>query len=155
MHPDRVIVRTYIRSEVLSTRQDDQNTPTHQCADTNDAPREPLHGPVTWNPAQTLPYSTLRLRLRLHLRLRLQPCASLPPSWSPQALQCCANRPLAVTSAFRRYPCHWHQQFCWSQFSTGFDSRFSIWLCLIWVLIWLDSIVVSIWLDSLVYFNSI
>ena len=25
-------------------------------------------------------------------------------------------------------PCHWHQQFRWSPFSTRFNSRFSIWL---------------------------
>ena len=47
MHPDRVIARTDRRSDVLSTRPDYQNTLTCQSADTNDAPRDPLHGPVT------------------------------------------------------------------------------------------------------------
>ena len=47
MHPDRVIVRMYRRSDGLSTRPDYQNTLTHQSADTNDAPRDPLTGPVT------------------------------------------------------------------------------------------------------------
>ena len=42
MHPDREIVRTYRRSYGLSTVPDDHNTLTHQSADTNDAPKEPL-----------------------------------------------------------------------------------------------------------------
>ena len=46
MHPDRGIVRTYISLDGLSTILDDQNTLTHQSADTNNAPRDPLNGPV-------------------------------------------------------------------------------------------------------------
>ena len=46
MHPDRGIVRTYRRSEGLSTRPDDSNTLTRQSVDANDAPRDPLHIPV-------------------------------------------------------------------------------------------------------------
>ena len=76
MHPYRGIVRTYRRSDGPSTRTDDQKTLTCQSADTNDAPRNPLQGPITWNLAQTRPYSMLHLRLhirlRLHLRLRLR-----------------------------------------------------------------------------------
>ena len=47
MYPDRGIVCTYIKSEGLSRRPDDQNTLTHHSDNTNDAPRDPLHGPVT------------------------------------------------------------------------------------------------------------
>ena len=47
MHPDRGIVCTYIMSDGISTKPDDQNTLTCQSTDTNDAPRNPLHGPVT------------------------------------------------------------------------------------------------------------
>ena len=49
MHPDRGIVRTYRRSDSLSTRPDDHNTLTCQSSNTNDAPREKLLVPVTWN----------------------------------------------------------------------------------------------------------
>ena len=47
MHPDILIVCTYRRSDGLSTIPDDQNTFTRQSANTNNAPRDPLHGPVT------------------------------------------------------------------------------------------------------------
>ena len=48
MYPDRRILRTYRRSEGISTRPYDQNTLTRQYDDTNDAPRDlcstsPLH----------------------------------------------------------------------------------------------------------------
>ena len=68
MHPDRVIVRKYRQLDGLSTRPYDQHTLTRQSDDTNDAPRDPLHGPVTWNPVRTRPYSTLPLRLCLRLQ---------------------------------------------------------------------------------------
>ena len=58
MHPYRGIVSTYILSDGISTKTDDQNTLILQYADTNDPPRDPLHGPVTWNLARTRPYST-------------------------------------------------------------------------------------------------
>ena len=47
MHPDRGTVRTYRRSDGLYTIPDDQNTLTLQSANTNDAPKYPLLGPVT------------------------------------------------------------------------------------------------------------
>ena len=47
MHPDRGIVRTYRQSVILSTIPDDQNTLTLQYTNTNDAPRDPIPGPVT------------------------------------------------------------------------------------------------------------
>ena len=142
MQPDRRIVRTHRRSDGLSTIPNDQNTLTRQSADTNDTPRDPICRPVTWNPAWKRPYSTLRLRPRLQSR------AYTPPSQSPRALHYWVKRPPTVTSVIRCYPRHWQQKFCWSHFSTWFDSRF---------LIWFDSIVVSIWLESLVFsilFNS-
>ena len=47
MQPDRGIVCTYRRSDNPSTIPDDQNTLTRQSSDTDDAPRDPLHVPVT------------------------------------------------------------------------------------------------------------
>ena len=47
VHPDRGIVRTYRHSDGLSTIPYDPNTLTPQSAVTNDAPRDPLLGPVT------------------------------------------------------------------------------------------------------------
>ena len=47
MNPDRLIVDTYILSENLSTRPYNQTNLTHKSADTNNAPRDPLRGPVT------------------------------------------------------------------------------------------------------------
>ena len=43
---------------------DGPNTLTCQSASTNDAPRDPLHGPVTWNPALSR-ICGLQLLLRL------------------------------------------------------------------------------------------
>ena len=48
MHTERLIVRRYIWSDVLSKITDDQNTLTHQYANRDDTPRNPLHGPVTF-----------------------------------------------------------------------------------------------------------
>ena len=47
MHPDRVIVRTYIQSYSLSMIPDNLNALTRHSACTNDTPRNLLHGPVT------------------------------------------------------------------------------------------------------------
>ena len=47
MHPDRLIVRTYRHSYGLYMIPYGQNTLTRQSDDKNDAPRYPLHGPVT------------------------------------------------------------------------------------------------------------
>ena len=66
MHPDIRIVCTYIQCYGLPNRPDDHNTLTRQSTDTNDAPRDPLDGPVTWNPARLT--DMLRLQLRLHPR---------------------------------------------------------------------------------------
>ena len=47
MHLDIKIIRSYRRSDGIYTRLDDPNTLTRQSDGTNDAPREPIHGPVT------------------------------------------------------------------------------------------------------------
>ena len=38
------------RSDVLSTRLDAPNTLPHQSIGNYDSPRDPLHGPIKWNP---------------------------------------------------------------------------------------------------------
>ena len=48
MHPYRGIVRTYRRSDFLSTISDDQNNLNRQYADTYNAPRDPLCSPITF-----------------------------------------------------------------------------------------------------------
>ena len=155
MHPDRCIVRTYRWSDGLSTRPDNQNILTCQSVNTKDAPRDPLHGPITCSPDQPRPYSMLRIRLCLRLRLLLRPRASPPPSQSQRALYRCVKSPHTVVSVILHQPCHRHQKFRWAHFSTWFDSQFSVWLESIVFSIWLDSIGVSIWLDSLVFVDSI
>ena len=47
MHLERGIICTYRWSDDLSTRSYGQNTLTRKYADTNNAPRDPLHDPVT------------------------------------------------------------------------------------------------------------
>ena len=113
MHPDRGILHTYRRSDGLSTRPDNHNTFTRQSADTNEFPRDPLHGPVTWNPARTRPYSTLRLRLRLHLQSITIATSSALLRQEPT--HCCIRyTTLAQSSA--------SAVLCWQMFPTGFDS---------------------------------
>ena len=46
MHPDRVIVRTYIMLDVLSTIPVGLNTLYFQSADKNDSPWDPLLSPI-------------------------------------------------------------------------------------------------------------
>ena len=46
MHPDRVIVHMYRQSDGLYMRLDYPNTLTSQSSGTNDAPWDPLLGPV-------------------------------------------------------------------------------------------------------------
>ena len=48
MNPYRGIVITYRHAYSLSMKPDEPNTLTHQYAVTNDAIRDPLHGPVTY-----------------------------------------------------------------------------------------------------------
>ena len=77
MHPDRGTVRTYRRSDSLSMRPDDPNTPTRQSNVTNDAPKYPIHGPIAWDPTYFTDTLRLRLRLRLVLWLSLRLCLQL------------------------------------------------------------------------------
>ena len=117
MHPDRVIVRTYIRSDGISDRPDNPNTLTFQSAGTNDAARDPFHVPVTWNTAQTRPYSILRLLICLRLQSR-HLCCRRDHHKNTTALR---SRPLA--HLIRRHkPRHQHRQFFLSPFPTRLDS---------------------------------
>ena len=45
------IVHTYRQSDGISTILDDSNTITSQSAGTNDAPKDPLLVPITWDSA--------------------------------------------------------------------------------------------------------
>ena len=47
MHTDIVMLHMYRRSDSLSTGPDEPNTLPCQSTDTKDAPREPIHGPIT------------------------------------------------------------------------------------------------------------
>ena len=96
--PDRGIVRTYRRSDGISIRPDGQNTLTRQSADTNNAPRYPPHVPITWSPARTLPYSTLRLHLHLRLHSIMFTSRTVPLRQEPD--HCCTRySTLAPSSA--------------------------------------------------------
>ena len=128
MHPDIEIVRMYRRSDCLSTRPDDQNTLTHQSADTNDAPRDPLHGPVTWNPAHTRPYSTLRLRLSLKSITITASMALL----CQEPTNCCIRYPMLARSSASAVP-------CWQPFPTGFDSPVFDLIRLTWIFVRFNS----------------
>ena len=115
MHQDRVIVHIYRHPDGLSTIPDDQTTLTRQSADTNDAPRDPLHGPVTWNHDRTHHYSTLHLCLRLQsvtitastVLLRQEPAHR------------CIRYPTLAPSSASAVP-------SWQPFLTRFDSQFPI-----------------------------
>ena len=117
MHSDRVIVRTYIRSDGISTIPDDQNTHISQSDDMNNAPRDPLHVPVTWNPARTQPYSTLRLRIRLRLRLQSITITASTAPLRQEPYHCCIRYPTLVRSSASASP-------CWQPFQTRFDALF-------------------------------
>ena len=156
MHIDRGIVRTYRRSDGLSTRTDDQNTLTRQSANKNDVPRESLHGPVTSNPARKRPYSMLRLRLRLQLRLCLRhQSVTITTSTVPlrqEPTHSCIGYPTLARSLVSTV-------LWWQPFPTGFDSPVFDLMRLTCFSIWLDSPVFrvdstylfSIWLDSIVF----
>ena len=117
MHPDRVIVYTYRWSDGSSMRPYDLNNLTHQSASTNDFPRDPLCGPVTWN---TVHFMDM-LRLRIH-------------SWNHRCRQSCHKYTFTLQYHPFLYlishcePRHWNRQFLWSTLLTRFNLRFSIWL---------------------------
>ena len=52
MHTYRGLLSTYIWSNIQYMRPDDPNTLTHQSSGMYNAPREPLHGTLTWNPSR-------------------------------------------------------------------------------------------------------
>ena len=117
-------------------RPDDQNILTCQYADTNNAPRESLHGLVTWNPAQTRTYSTPRICLRLRL--------------------------LGWNSPLHQYPAHSLISYpTLSQASVSEISLVTVFnlirltifdlIRLNWGFVWLDSILFLIWIDSLFF----
>ena len=113
MHPDRVTVRMYRRPEGLSTRPDDQTTLTCQSANTNDAPRDPLHGSVTWDPVRTQTYSKLRLRIALRLQSITITTITAPLRQDPT--HCCIRYPTLAQSSALQVP-------CWQPFPTRFNS---------------------------------
>ena len=111
MHPYRVIVLTYRRSSVLSVRPYIHNTLTLQSTDTNDAPRDPLHDPVAWNPAQTQPYSTSTAS-------NVSAVVAITTSTAPlhQDPSLCSIRYLTLAPSLESAVPFWQP------FSTGFDS---------------------------------
>ena len=111
MHPGREMVRTYRWSYVLSKRPDNQNNLTCQSDYTNDTPRYPLHGPVTWKPVRTRPYSMLRQCLRLRICLQ---SITIIASTAPH---CYIRYPMLVPSLASSLAVP-----CWQPFLTGFDS---------------------------------
>ena len=113
MHPDIVIVRTYSRSDILSTIPNDKNIITRQSDNTNDAPRDPLHDPIIWNPAQTRPYSTQQIFLRLHLQ-SITITASTSLLCQESTHRCIRYLTLAPSLA-SAVP-------CWQPVPTGFNS---------------------------------
>ena len=106
MHPDVGIIRTYRRSDSLSTRPDDLNTLTCQSASRNDALRDPPHGPGTQNHASFMD----TLRLRIHLRLRAHEFN--PPSQSLQSQHHYVKSPPIAVSVIRLQSHHCHPKFC-------------------------------------------
>ena len=126
MHPDRLIVCTYIRSVGLSMVLDDLNTLTLQSGGMNNAPRDPLHGSVTWNPSwQGTTYVWVygyvysptwnhdcRKQWTLCCYVKSPPIAtSYPPPQSP-SLESAVSYHSTVSTWFE------------SSFLTGFDSEF-------------------------------
>ena len=86
---------------------------TRQSASTNDSPRDPLHGPVTWNTS-----NFLDLRLRLCLQSRITPQFS-------QALCLCIKILLIDASVEQTKTRHRHWQFRagrWFQISSSHQS---------------------------------
>ena len=113
MHPDRGMVRTYRLSYGLFMRRDNQNTLTCQSTNKNNVPRDPLLGPVTCNPSQTQPYSTIRLRLRIRIQSVTITSSTAPLCQEPE--HCCIRYPTLAPSSALTVP-------CWQPFLTEFDS---------------------------------
>ena len=105
MQPENGIVHMEIWSEGLFTRPDKPNTLTCQSTSTNDTPRYPLHGPVTWNTARTRPNLCY-----IHLCV----CAigiSADVIIAARRRHCVKKRPTDM-SFIQHEHCHWHWKFC-------------------------------------------
>ena len=114
MHPNIGIVCTFIRSDGLSMRLDDQNTLTCQSADTNDPPpRDPLHVPVTCNPSRIWSYSMRQLCL--HLRLQYVTIVAITAMICQDTSHRCIRYTTLSTSSESAVP-------CLQPFPTGLDS---------------------------------
>ena len=72
MHPDRGIIRTYIKSYGLSTIPDNRNTLTRKSINTNDAPSEPLRDHVTYEANKTKLKGLVQYLKGTNMRIILQ-----------------------------------------------------------------------------------
>ena len=115
MSPDVGIINKYRWSDRLYTGTDNPNTLTRQSATMNDTPRDPLHGPVTWNPSRTRHYSTLLLRL--HLRINSFTITSSSAIMLQYPAHFCIRYPTLAPSLASSVT-------CWQPFTTGLDSQF-------------------------------
>ena len=131
MHPYRVIVHSNICLDSISTIPYDSNTLTCQYDGTNDAPRNLLHGPVTWHPSQCSPtyvyvctyicslarQNNCFKHLMLHQYIKNLPIAeSYWPRWYPSLALAVFNNSTVPTQLE-------------SGFSTVFDSGFPGFIC--------------------------
>ena len=91
MQPYRVIVHTNGHSDGQSTKPDDSNSLTRQFANTNDAPRDLLPGPVIWN-------SDLHVPAYIYAYRYVYITAGNHDHFEHQTLFWCANRPPIFTS---------------------------------------------------------
>ena len=104
MNPYIGVVRTDRHSDDLSTGPDGPNSLTRQFYDTDDAPREPLTGPVTWNTAPSSIYNLLiHLRQCNHNLRRCCGCCTHENESRPHPL---------ITPVIWRYCFHCHRKFC-------------------------------------------
>ena len=117
MHPDRVIVLTYRQSDGISTRQDDQNTLTHQPSDINNDLRYPPSRTCYMEscPEMALLYA---MATSMSIDTSTTPCIStaVTVTMSTALLHQETTKCLIIYLTLAR---HWHQNFCWSQFLTG------------------------------------
>ena len=126
MHPYRGILRMEKWSDGLSTIPGDPNTLTRQSSGTNDAPRDLLHGLVTWNTSRHGPYYVYtyvyvysntwnhdcwKQQMIWRYVNRLSIAASYPPPQAPSSALAVSHNSTVPT----RFD---------SSFSTGFDSDF-------------------------------
>ena len=152
MHPYIGIVCTYIQSDGLSTIAYDHNTLTRKSENTDNSPRDPLHGPVTWNPAWKQPYC-MSTSMSMYTSTA---CASLTPSQSPQSLQHFVKSMPIIASGIQFQRHHWHPQFCnGSRFQLDLTKLFLDLIRLNWFLsIQFDSRLTYLFLIRVIQFES-